>query len=121
MKLKRIAIALALLLFVGLTSFTIANHIHPNVQQEISATNCEDDELIEKGKRIHGYFCDDAPRIVVDIWYCPSSRSYYANMTYPEEINHMRINRMRDDGRGNAYISYNGCSTYFFYINDSKW
>lgn len=121
MKKKGIVCAVLALLFVSLTSFTLMNRVQPKEQQEISSTNCDDDELIERGKRLHGYFCDDAPRIVVDIWYCPSSQSYYANMTYPEQIDHMRINRMKDDGRGNAYISYNGCSTYFFYINTSRW
>ena len=121
MKSKGFIIVVVALMFVSLTSFTLVNRIQPKVQQTMLSTNCDDDELIERGKRIHGYFCDDAPRIVVDIWYCPSSRSYYANMSYPEEINHMRINKCQDKGYGNAYISYNGCSTYFFYINTASW
>lgn len=121
MKSKGIIIAVVALMFVSLTSFTLVNRIHPKAQQEMSSINCDDDQLVERGLRIHGYFCDDAPRIVVDIWYCPSSKSYYANMTYPEQIDHMTIYKKQDDGTGNAYIRYNGCTTYFFRINRATW
>lgn len=120
MKVKGIVLAVTALLFVSLTSFTLVNQIRPKAQQEMSLTNCDEDQCIESNKRIHPYYCD-TPSIVVDIWYCPSSRSYYANMTSPEKKDHMTIFRMKDTGAGNAYISYNGCSTYFFYLNTSTW
>lgn len=121
MKTKKMVLVLAALMFISLTSFTLVSYNHPETQDEVSLTGCDEDELVLHQQRIHGYYCDDASYIIVNVYYCPSSKRFYANMTYPEKINHMTINKMRDTGNGNAYISYNGCNTYFFYINNSRW
>jgi hypothetical protein len=119
MKKKSIIFAIIAILFVGFSSFKLINHIYATPQQEMSSTNCEDDEKIIDQKRVHAYYCD-TPSIVIDVYYCPSSGRFYANMTSPERRDRMTISRMRG-GSGNAYVSYKGCDTYFFYINDSRW
>lgn len=78
------------------------------------------DELMYDQLKIGGLYCDQI--ITVDVYYSPSTRRCYANMTSPERINNMTIYRLDDSNPNyNAYISYNGCSTYFLYVNPARW
>lgn len=78
------------------------------------------DELMYDQLKIGGVYCDQS--ITVDVYYNPSTQRCYANMTYPERINNMTIWRLDDNsGMYNAYISYNGCDTYFLTINLARW
>lgn len=120
MKTKSIIIAIATIVFLGLTSFVVKENVQNNTSSGKTVVSNDNDQKIYSNKKIYKFaYGDCGYSITVDIFVTPSG-SFYANMKQPEEITGMRIQRMTDSRDYNAFIEYNDCY-YAFYLNHEKW